>query len=141
MTSSAPSEPSEISPLLSSTSNRNVVPHVDPSAPLVPEGAEEAVISYGSTNESGTSTQVDTPISRSSTAKDNDVERQDGTGSNHAQAGDERPEARQQMKYIMPALSIGIFLAAADQTIIVSSYGKIGTDLNALNSTSWIATA
>lgn len=34
-----------------------------------------------------------------------------------------------------------IFLAAADQTIIVSSYGRIGSDLGALNNTSWIATA
>lgn len=45
------------------------------------------------------------------------------------------------MKYIMPALAIGVFLTAADQTIIVSSYGKIGSELNALQSTSWIATA
>ena len=33
-----------------------------------------------------------------------------------------------------------IFLAAADQTIIVACYGKIGSDLEALNNTSWIAT-
>jgi len=47
---------------------------------------------------------------------------------------------RKQMPYMLPALAIGIFLSAADQTIIVSSYGKIGSDLNALSSTSWIAT-
>jgi hypothetical protein len=34
-----------------------------------------------------------------------------------------------------------IFLAAADQTIIVSCYGKIGSDLNSLSNTSWVATA
>lgn len=34
-----------------------------------------------------------------------------------------------------------VFLAAADQTIIVASYGKIGSDLKALNLTSWIATS
>ena len=51
------------------------------------------------------------------------------------------PQIRKQMKYIMPALAIGVFLTAADQTIIVSSYGKIGSELNALQSTSWIATA
>ncbi|KAL4743138.1 hypothetical protein BDV11DRAFT_202124 [Aspergillus similis] len=34
-----------------------------------------------------------------------------------------------------------VFLSAADQTIIVSSYGKIGSDLKALNLTSWIATS
>lgn len=51
------------------------------------------------------------------------------------------PEVKAKLKYILPAVSIGIFLAAADQTIIVSCYGKIGSDLKALNNTSWIATA
>ncbi|KAK4547157.1 hypothetical protein LTR36_001378 [Oleoguttula mirabilis] len=46
-----------------------------------------------------------------------------------------------QLKYIIPALAIGVFMAAADQTIIVTSYGKIGSELKALNRTSWIATA
>lgn len=45
------------------------------------------------------------------------------------------------MKYIFPALTVGVLLSAADQTIIVSSYGQIGSELHALNSTSWIATA
>lgn len=51
------------------------------------------------------------------------------------------PEVRKQLKYIVPAVGIGVFLGSADQTIIVSSYGKIGTELEALNLTSWIATA
>ena len=42
--------------------------------------------------------------------------------------------------WVMPALAIGIFLSAADQTIVVSSYGHIGSDLKALNSTGWLAT-
>ncbi|OQO01068.1 hypothetical protein B0A48_13311 [Cryoendolithus antarcticus] len=54
---------------------------------------------------------------------------------------DGMPEVRKRMKYIFPALAIGVFLSAADQTIIVSSYGKIGSELHALNLTSWIATA
>ena len=41
----------------------------------------------------------------------------------------------------MPALAIGIFLASADQTIVVSSYGRIGSELRALNQTSWISTS
>lgn len=49
------------------------------------------------------------------------------------------PEVK--MSSLFPALAIGVFLSAADQTIIVSSYGKIGSELNALNQTSWIATA
>ncbi|KAI9688999.1 MAG: hypothetical protein M1822_000736 [Bathelium mastoideum] len=51
------------------------------------------------------------------------------------------PEVRKRMKYILPALGIGVFMAACDQTLIVTSYGKIGSELNALNQTSWIATA
>ncbi|KAK6429543.1 hypothetical protein LTR95_014309 [Oleoguttula sp. CCFEE 5521] len=54
---------------------------------------------------------------------------------------DGMPEVRKRMKFIFPALAIGVFLSAADQTIIVSSYGKIGSELHALNLTSWIATA
>ncbi|GAB1198834.1 hypothetical protein APSETT444_008164 [Aspergillus pseudonomiae] len=34
-----------------------------------------------------------------------------------------------------------VFLSAADQTIIMASYGQIGSDLHALNLTSWIATS
>lgn len=51
------------------------------------------------------------------------------------------PAVQKQMKIILPALAIGIFLSAADQTIIVSSYGQIGSELKALSQTSWIATA
>lgn len=32
-------------------------------------------------------------------------------------------------------------MSAADQTIIMASYGQIGSDLKALNLTSWIATS
>ncbi|THZ34582.1 MFS general substrate transporter [Aureobasidium pullulans] len=52
-----------------------------------------------------------------------------------------QPEMRKKMKVIFPALTIGVLLSAADQTIIVSSYGKIGSELKALNNVSWIATA
>ena len=37
--------------------------------------------------------------------------------------------------------NIQIFLAAGDQTIIVSSYGRIGSDLDELDKTAWLATA
>ena len=42
---------------------------------------------------------------------------------------------------LIPAVAIGILLSAADQTLVVTSYGRIGSDLEALNNTSWIATA
>ncbi|KAM0717506.1 hypothetical protein Q7P37_007358 [Cladosporium fusiforme] len=51
------------------------------------------------------------------------------------------PEVRARMKYIFPAIAIGVFLSSADQTIIVSSSAKIGSELDALNLVSWIATA
>jgi hypothetical protein len=47
-----------------------------------------------------------------------------------------QPEMRKKMKVIFPALTIGVLLSAADQTIIVSSYGKIGSELKALNNVS-----
>ncbi len=51
------------------------------------------------------------------------------------------PDLKKRLPYIIPAVAIGIFLAAADQTITVTSYARIGTELHALSSTSWIATA
>ncbi|CRG90048.1 Vacuolar membrane amino acid uptake transporter fnx2 [Talaromyces islandicus] len=52
-----------------------------------------------------------------------------------------KADSNPQLKYVVAAISIGVFLSATDQTIIVASYGKIGSDLNALNLTSWIATS
>jgi hypothetical protein len=71
---------------------------------------------------------------------ENNLERQ-VTGEDRSKLYEGMPEVRKLMKYIFPAISIGVFLAAADQTIIVSSYGKIGSEMQALNKTSWIATA
>ena len=34
-----------------------------------------------------------------------------------------------------------MFLSAADQTIVTTAYGLIGSDLEALGRTSWIATS
>ncbi|EPE24597.1 MFS general substrate transporter [Glarea lozoyensis ATCC 20868] len=48
---------------------------------------------------------------------------------------------RARLKFIFPALAIGIFLAAGDQTIVVSSYGRIGSDLDELDKVAWLATA
>ncbi|KAF2823535.1 MFS general substrate transporter [Ophiobolus disseminans] len=67
-----------------------------------------------------------------------DIERQVSNGDASKHQG--LPEVRKRMKYIFPALAIGVFLASADQTLVISTYGTIGTDLHALSSTSWIAT-
>ncbi|KAF1831847.1 multidrug resistance protein fnx1 [Decorospora gaudefroyi] len=76
----------------------------------------------------------------SSTSDGGGVERQishDGDTSKHAGM----PELKKRMKYIFPAIAIGVFLSAADQTLVVTTFGTIGTDLHALSSTSWIATS
>ena len=52
-----------------------------------------------------------------------------------------KTELRRRVIWISPALGIGLFLSAVDLTIVASAYGEIGSDLNALNNTSWIATA
>src|SRR5271168_2523257 len=61
-----------------------------------------------------------------------DLERHDSIDASRAAQFEGRPEIRKQLKYILPAVSIGVFLSAADQTIIVSSYGRIGSELDAL---------
>ncbi|KAF5324336.1 hypothetical protein D9619_011312 [Psilocybe cf. subviscida] len=47
---------------------------------------------------------------------------------------------RSHLVFVIP-MAIGIFLTAMDQTIIVSSYASIGSELNQLQNTSWIATS
>lgn len=48
--------------------------------------------------------------------------------------------AKYYLAFVIP-MSIGIFLASMDGTIVVSSYAAIGSELNQLQNTSWIATA
>lgn len=51
------------------------------------------------------------------------------------------PEVMKKMWMIFPAIGVGVFLSACDQTIIVSANARIGSELKALNSTNWIASA
>ncbi|MCJ1341756.1 hypothetical protein MMC09_007053 [Bachmanniomyces sp. S44760] len=113
-----PHEPTETSPLLSSSIIGNFEAGDAPEGPL-PNGTE----SNGHDSKSI-----------------NDPEGQDEDESATEQYQG-MPEVKAKLKYIVPAIAIGIFLSAGDQTIIVSSYGKIGSELHALNNTSWIATA
>ncbi|KAK0664513.1 MFS general substrate transporter [Cercophora samala] len=57
---------------------------------------------------------------------------------NPAENAHDQSEIRSRLKFIFPALAIG---ATGDQTIIISSYGRIGSDLNELDKTAWLATA
>ena len=119
--------PTETSPLIS----KHGPQPIDPGAGIAPEGPSEIIADGDGDLEND---------SQSSDADGEALERQD-TQQGRLKQYEGLPEVKKQLKYILPALSIGIFLAAADQTIIVSSYGNIGSELNALNSTSWIATA
>ncbi|KAI9888023.1 MAG: hypothetical protein M1823_000144 [Watsoniomyces obsoletus] len=110
----------ETSPLLRKTSH-------DPSPSYGAQISSATTGAVGDVESEGSSGACDPS---SSTAGQDETRNYDGI-----------PEVRKRLKYIMPALAIGVFLSAADQTIIMSSYGKIGSDLKALNSTSWVATA
>ncbi|KJA21585.1 hypothetical protein HYPSUDRAFT_67708 [Hypholoma sublateritium FD-334 SS-4] len=50
------------------------------------------------------------------------------------------PPSKSHLVFVIP-MAVGIFLTAMDQTIIVSSYASIGSELNQLQNTSWIATS
>lgn len=51
------------------------------------------------------------------------------------------PEARKNLKWAYPALLLGVFLCASDQTLVATSWAKIGSELHALNNASWVTTA
>lgn len=64
-----------------------------------------------------------------------------GHGTGAEAAGSQAVMYGLNMKVLVPAIGIGVYLCALDQLLAVATYAKIGSDLNALNSTSWIATA
>ena len=60
----------------------------------------------------------------------------------HEDAEDlEITQTRKKVKSLLPVLGVGIFLAFLDQSIVAAINGEMGSDLNALRSVSWIATA
>ncbi|KAF2140878.1 uncharacterized protein K452DRAFT_327201 [Aplosporella prunicola CBS 121167] len=128
--------PSETSPLLpkhDADDLQHIPPQpIDPSAGLVPEGADA--------NGSYEIDEDEYATEDAATEDGGDLERQ-LSNIDRMKQYQGLPDVKARMKYIMPAIAVGIFLAAADQTIIVSSYGRIGSDLGALSNTSWIATA
>ncbi|KAF9456714.1 member of the major facilitator superfamily [Collybia nuda] len=63
-----------------------------------------------------------------------------GSGSGVGQEEVQEVPRKSFLSLVIP-MSIGIFLAAMDATIVVSSYAAIGSELNQLQNTSWIATA
>ena len=91
-------------------------------------------------NQDGTTTsgEADLTAGTSQGPKNDEERREQGSGNGQHEG---MPEVKARLKYIVPAFGIGIFLAAADSTLIASCYGKIGSDLKALNKASWISTA
>ncbi|KAL9608385.1 MAG: hypothetical protein Q9167_006782 [Letrouitia subvulpina] len=116
------SEPTETSPLLRHPSHVLQGPG-DTTNSILPDGAADGHLVSGDAK----------PLI--------DQERQDEEDNDRENQYQGMPEVKARMKYIMPALSIGVFLAAADGTLVLSSYGNIGSDLKALNKTSWVSTA
>ncbi|KAI0901483.1 MFS general substrate transporter [Annulohypoxylon nitens] len=74
-----------------------------------------------------------------STSETEDVE--SGPASDAGVDGVDAPKLKVNMKALFPAMAIGVFLVAMDQTLTIATYGTMGSDLNALNSTSWISTS
>ena len=133
-------EVSETSPLLAGTASENVPAYMESGesavGPLPSDNINEhnrAANGYGS-NGNG----VHKP-------RDEDEEaglaRHESAQSDRNQQFQGMPDVMKQMKYIMPAVAIGIFLAAIDQTLVASAAGTIGSDLKSLKNTSWVATA
>ncbi|EED16301.1 EF hand domain protein [Talaromyces stipitatus ATCC 10500] len=90
----------------------------------------------------GTDATENTPLLREDVSSNGTIDPEEvSNGTSLPEDDGSQKGSSSHLKYIVPAISIGVFLAAADQTIIVASYGKIGSDLKALNLTSWIATS
>ncbi|KAL8952519.1 MAG: hypothetical protein Q9222_001587 [Ikaeria aurantiellina] len=91
------------------------------------------------------------PLLQKSSTKTASARNSPDGSSDHAETGqdgpseeDESPEilqARRNVKRMMPVLGLGGFLAFLDQSVVAAINEDIGSELNALHSVSWIATA
>ncbi|KAF1951731.1 MFS general substrate transporter [Byssothecium circinans] len=126
------SEPTETSPLLTKTTPR--IPTIAPTP--IESGNAIATSEPIQRNERNAEEDHEGSVADSDGG---DLERQTSNGDASKFQG--LPEVKKQLIYIFPAIAIGVFLAAADQTLVVTTIGTVGTDLHALNSTSWIATS
>ncbi|KAK2592306.1 hypothetical protein QQS21_009996 [Conoideocrella luteorostrata] len=72
------------------------------------------------------------------------TESNSGDDSHHDNAVTDRngiPATAAKMHLFLPAVGIGLYLAAVDQVLTTASYARIGSELNALNNISWVATS
>lgn len=80
-------------------------------------------------------------LKRSDTAVIDNGTFSNGTSSSEHEPVPVEPTLRPKLLSVIMTMSLGVFLAAMDQTIVVASYASIGSDLHQLQKTSWIATA
>lgn len=59
----------------------------------------------------------------------------------HATTREGLPEMAKRLHILLPAMGIGMFLCALDQLLVVATYAKISSDLQALNRVGWVSTA
>ncbi|TKA55103.1 hypothetical protein B0A49_10823 [Cryomyces minteri] len=114
----------ETSPLLpKNASSLQSVPSktIEPSDGRAPNGA----IANGSLNKPSSLSSSSASTHSSDSIDGGDLERQSTTASaaDRKRKAEGLPDVKKKMKYILPALAIGIFLSAADQTIILDCYG------------------
>jgi hypothetical protein len=130
-------EPSETSPLLGKGSIPSTITYLEsggsPVGPLPSSNAAEAE----RTSDHGSDVPTDANLGAD---EENGLARQATADSGRDVQFKGLPDVRKQLKFILPAVAIGIFLSAADQTLVASAAGSIGSSLNDLKSTSWIAT-
>lgn len=106
-------------------------PLLNAARPASPEPTNPASDRHGTT---------EAPVQKNTSRNGQDEEATEGEDRNEP-LYEGMPDVKAKLRWIVPSVGIGIFLSAADQTIIVASYGKIGSDLNSLSNMSWIATA
>lgn len=110
-------------------------PLLRPDRPSEADGTAHAVGEGGN----GTLAGLSTPGSSDTAVEAGEGGREPNDGGEVTREG--IPEMAKRLHILLPAIGIGIFLCALDQLLAVATYAKIGSDLKALNSTSWIATA
>ncbi|RPA76756.1 MFS general substrate transporter [Ascobolus immersus RN42] len=124
--------PSEHSPLLTRVSSLPISEtDDDPRPPLLTQITTGTNGTFKNAGDNTDSDPEGRPLLHDDTAA--------GNGSSNGKPDEGKPKVNMWM--ILPAIAIGIMLSAMDNTIVVSSYGSIGSDLKELKRTSWIATS
>jgi len=107
-------------------------PQPNETTSLLPKDIPKPSITASNSENGNTSKSV-------STETDEEIGTVSNADSNPLFDGNE--EAASKMWLLFPAVSIGVLLSAADQTLVVTTYARIGSELEALNNTGWIAAA